>query len=62
VVVGQLFAKNNTKRRSPYSLHLLVYKGFVADGFELKVQDKGDDDWANVSKVTNEFVRVNETS
>ena len=27
-----------------------------ADGFELKIQDKGDDDWATVSKVSNEFL------
>ncbi len=27
-----------------------------ADGFELKVESKGDDDWATVSKVTNEFL------
>lgn len=27
-----------------------------ADGFEFKIQDKGDDDWTTVSKVTNEFL------
>ena len=32
-------------------------QGFgAADGFELKIQDKGDDDWATVSKVSNEFL------
>lgn len=32
-------------------------QGFgTADGFELKIQDKGDDDWATVSKVSNEFL------
>lgn len=32
-------------------------QGFgTADGFEFKIQDKGDDDWATVSKVSNEFL------
>jgi hydrophobic/amphiphilic exporter-1 (mainly G- bacteria), HAE1 family len=28
----------------------------TADGFEFKIQDTGDDDWATVSKVSNEFL------
>ena len=28
----------------------------AADGFEFKIQDLGDDDWATVSKVSNEFL------
>ena len=32
-------------------------QGFgTADGFEFKLQDKGDDDWTTVSKVANEFL------
>ncbi|RZJ64468.1 MAG: efflux RND transporter permease subunit, partial [Flavobacterium sp.] len=32
-------------------------QGFgTADGFEFKIQDTGDDDWATVSKVSNEFL------
>jgi HAE1 family hydrophobic/amphiphilic exporter-1 len=30
----------------------------TTDGFELKIEDKGNDDWQTVSKVSNEFFLV----
>ncbi|SEA54664.1 hydrophobic/amphiphilic exporter-1, HAE1 family [Flavobacterium gillisiae] len=58
-VVGQLFAKTaGLKEGRALFFTPPSVQGFgSADGFELKVQDKGDDDWATVSKVTNEFLR-----
>ncbi|WP_339920107.1 efflux RND transporter permease subunit [uncultured Flavobacterium sp.] len=57
-VVGQLFAKTaGLKEGRALFFTPPSVQGFgSADGFELKVQDKGDDDWATVSKVTNEFL------
>jgi len=57
-VVGELFAKTAGFKDAK----LLFFtppsvQGFgTADGFEFKIQDTGDDDWATVSKVTNEFL------
>ncbi|MBD3582094.1 efflux RND transporter permease subunit [Flavobacterium selenitireducens] len=57
-VVGELFGRtagfNDAKMLffTPPSV-----QGFgTADGFELKLQDKGDDDWQKVSQVTGEFL------
>ncbi|RZJ72446.1 efflux RND transporter permease subunit [Flavobacterium sp.] len=57
-IVGELFGRtagfNDAKLLffTPPSV-----QGFgTADGFELKVQDKGDDDWQKVSQVTGEFL------
>ncbi|NUY81308.1 efflux RND transporter permease subunit [Flavobacterium sp. MAH-1] len=57
-IVGELFAKTagfNDARMlffTPPSV-----QGFgTADGFELKIQDKGDDDWQKVNQVTGEFL------
>lgn len=57
-IVGQLFAKTAAFKDAK----ILFFtppsvQGFgTADGFEFKIQDKGDDDWATVSKVSNEFL------
>lgn len=57
-VLGELFARTAGFKDAK----LLFFtppsvQGFgTADGFEFKIQDKGDDDWANVSKVSNEFL------
>ena len=57
-VVGDLFARTAGFKDA----RLLFFtppsvQGFgTADGFEFKIQDKGDDDWATVSKVSNEFL------
>jgi HAE1 family hydrophobic/amphiphilic exporter-1 len=57
-VVGDLFAKTAGFKDA----RMLFFtppsvQGFgTADGFEFKIQDKGDDDWATVSKVSNEFL------
>jgi HAE1 family hydrophobic/amphiphilic exporter-1 len=57
-VTGELFAKTAGFRDakmlffSPPSVPGLG----TADGFEFKIQDTGDDDWATVSKVSNEFL------
>lgn len=57
-VVGELFARTATFKDAK----LLFFtppsvQGFgTADGFEFKLEDKGDDDWATVSKVSNEFL------
>jgi HAE1 family hydrophobic/amphiphilic exporter-1 len=57
-VVGELFAKTAGFKDAK----LLFFtppsvQGFgTADGFELKLEDKGDDDWQTVSKVSGEFL------
>ncbi|WP_294820678.1 efflux RND transporter permease subunit [uncultured Flavobacterium sp.] len=57
-VVGDLFAKTAGFKDA----RILFFtppsvQGFgTADGFEFKIQDTGDDDWATVSKVSNEFL------
>jgi len=57
-VVGQLFAKTaHFKDAKALFFTPPSVQGFgSADGFELKIQDKGDDDWATMSKVSNEFL------
>ena len=57
-IVGELFGRTAGFKDAK----LLFFtppsvQGFgSADGFEFKIQDKGDDDWATVSKVSNEFL------
>ena len=57
-IVGELFGRTAGFKDAK----LLFFtppsvQGFgTADGFEFKIQDKGDDDWATVSKVSNEFL------
>lgn len=57
-IVGELFGRTAGLKDA----RLLFFtppsvQGFgSADGFEFKIQDKGDDDWATVSKVSNEFL------
>ena len=57
-IVGQLFAKTaHFKDARALFFTPPSVQGFgSADGFELKIQDKGDDDWTTVSKVSNEFL------
>ena len=57
-VVGQLFAKTaHFKDAKALFFTPPSVSGFgSADGFEFKIQDKGDDDWQTVSKVSNEFL------
>lgn len=57
-VVGQLFAKTaHFKDAKALFFKPPSVQGFgSSDGFELKIQDKGDDDWATMSKVSNEFL------
>jgi len=57
-IVGELFAKTaGFKDAKALFFTPPSVQGFgTADGFELKIQDTGDDDWATVSKVTNEFL------
>lgn len=57
-VVGQLFAKTaGFKDAKILFFTPPSVQGFgTADGFEFKIQDKGDDDWATVSKVSQEFL------
>ncbi|MDX6189174.1 efflux RND transporter permease subunit [Flavobacterium sp. Fl-318] len=57
-IVGQLFAKTaHFKDARALFFTPPSVQGFgSADGFELKIQDIGDDDWATVSKVSNEFL------
>ncbi|UFH34807.1 efflux RND transporter permease subunit [Flavobacterium acetivorans] len=57
-VVGELFGRTaHFKDARALFFTPPSVQGFgAADGFELKIQDKGDDDWATVSKVTNEFL------
>lgn len=57
-IVGQLFARTAGFKDA----RLLFFtppsvQGFgTADGFELKLQSTGDDDWATISKTANEFL------
>lgn len=57
-IVGELFGRTAGFKDAK----LLFFtppsvNGFgTADGFEFKIQDTGDDDWATVSKVSNEFL------
>lgn len=57
-IVGELFARTAGFKDA----RLLFFtppsvNGFgTADGFEFKIEDTGDDDWATVSKVSNEFL------
>lgn len=59
-VVGQLFAKTSGIKDA----RLLFFtppsvQGFgMADGFEMKLQDKGDDSWLRVSQVSGEFLQA----
>lgn len=57
-VVGELFAKTaGFKDAKALFFTPPSVQGFgSADGFEFKIQDTGDDDWATVSKVSNEFL------
>ncbi len=57
-VVGELFGKTaGFKDARVLFFTPPSVQGFgTADGFEFKIQDKGDDDWAKVSKVSNEFL------
>lgn len=57
-VVGELFGRTaHFKDARALFFTPPSVQGFgAADGFELKIQDKGDDDWATVSKVSNEFL------
>ncbi|KOS06816.1 multidrug transporter AcrB [Flavobacterium akiainvivens] len=57
-VVGKLFAKTaGFKDAKVLFFTPPSVNGFgTADGFEFKIQDTGDDDWATVSKVSNEFL------
>ena len=57
-IVGELFGRASAIKDA----RVLFFtppsvQGFgSADGFEFKIQDKGDDDWGTVSKVSNEFL------
>jgi HAE1 family hydrophobic/amphiphilic exporter-1 len=57
-IVGELFARTAAFKDA----RMLFFtppsvQGFgSADGFEFKIEDKGEDDWATVSKVSNEFL------
>jgi len=57
-IVGELFAKTaGFKDAKVLFFTPPSVQGFgSADGFEFKIQDTGDDDWATVSKVSNEFL------
>ncbi|MFP9116629.1 efflux RND transporter permease subunit [Flavobacterium sp. RNTU_13] len=57
-VVGELFARTaGFKDARVLFFTPPSVQGFgSADGFEFKIQDTGDDDWATVSKVSNEFL------
>jgi HAE1 family hydrophobic/amphiphilic exporter-1 len=57
-VVGELFGKTaHFKDARALFFTPPSVSGFgSADGFEFKIQDKGDDDWTTVSKVSNEFL------
>jgi len=57
-VVGELFGRTaHFKDARALFFTPPSVQGFgSADGFEFKIQDKGDDDWATVSKVSNEFL------
>ncbi|MFD2600694.1 efflux RND transporter permease subunit [Flavobacterium suzhouense] len=57
-IVGELFGRTaGFKDAKVLFFTPPSVQGFgTADGFELKIQDTGDDDWATVSKVSNEFL------
>jgi HAE1 family hydrophobic/amphiphilic exporter-1 len=57
-IVGELFAKTaGFKDAKMLFFTPPSVQGFgTADGFELKLQDKGDDDWQKVNQVTGEFL------
>ncbi|WP_159799896.1 efflux RND transporter permease subunit [Flavobacterium sp. MK4S-17] len=57
-IVGQLFARTaGFKDARVLFFTPPSVQGFgTADGFEFKLQAKGDDDWATISKVSNEFL------
>ncbi len=57
-VVGELFGRTaGIKDAKILFFTPPSVQGFgTADGFEFKIQDTGDDDWATVSKVSNEFL------
>ncbi|RZK10900.1 MAG: efflux RND transporter permease subunit [Flavobacterium sp.] len=57
-VVGELFGRTaHFKDARALFFTPPSVQGFgTADGFEFKIQDTGDDDWATVSKVSNEFL------
>ena len=57
-VVGELFGRTaGFKDARALFFTPPSVQGFgTADGFEFKLQDTGDDDWATVSKVANEFL------
>ena len=57
-IVGELFAKTaGFKDARVLFFTPPSVQGFgSADGFEFKIEDTGDDDWATVSKVSNEFL------
>jgi len=57
-VVGELFGRTaHFKDARALFFTPPSVQGFgTADGFEFKIQDMGDDDWATVSKVSNEFL------
>jgi hydrophobe/amphiphile efflux-1 (HAE1) family protein len=57
-VVGELFGRTaHFKDARALFFTPPSVSGFgSADGFEFKIQDKGDDDWTTVSKVSNEFL------
>jgi hydrophobic/amphiphilic exporter-1 (mainly G- bacteria), HAE1 family len=57
-IVGELFGRTaGFKDAKMLFFTPPSVQGFgSADGFEFKIQDKGDDDWATVSKVSNEFL------
>lgn len=57
-IVGELFGRTaGFKDAKMLFFTPPSVQGFgTADGFELKIQDTGDDDWATVSKVSNEFL------
>lgn len=57
-VVGELFGRTaHFKDARALFFTPPSVQGFgSADGFEFKIQDTGDDDWATVSKVSNEFL------
>ncbi|MDV6169618.1 efflux RND transporter permease subunit [Flavobacterium sp. DG1-102-2] len=57
-IVGELFGRTaGFKDAKVLFFTPPSVQGFgTADGFELKIEDTGDDDWATVSKVSNEFL------
>ncbi len=59
-IVGELFARTaHFKDAKALFFTPPSVQGFgSADGFELKIQDKGDDSWQKVSAVSNEFLGV----